>query len=1155
MGIGSSTLQLRHPARFSISNLSITNYPSDGDCVAIPAALNIRYSDETADFTNNLGKPTEFVVDPDHNDFLLKIPYSDVIQFKFRLRIVPPVDSVTFISASSTKQLETFLSTELFHNPNIQNEDNVALLGDIKVTAEGGPGPRNVDFVWTWKADPASIHGTCGRKALCFAEYDKRDHKLSTLAAFSIWIEAPSNLDPPSPVNTLSPSSNTNSSLTNSHAPLSTNSYERTLSPPTQPVNIEKKVPDMNQQQLPSISTTATNNLASVSRHPSTVSSSVGSNFSTVSPLDTTRTAPEQFALSPSEAVQNSIDLATLPELPIGPPATHVITGESINRVLERERKVSSVPRPADPNSSSDQGMLEDGPLFRATVSSMEKKNSNLKVLIKKILKRSLLLFERQEALIAAMRMFDDSLKDASDNEIAGLQPLTQNYFNKSAPYNGLQDFLVINSSLLKMHVIEPLRRLYEQDIKTAELRKREFDDESQQYYSWLSRYLAMKQEAKGKKKSDSDSKYLDKRKAFELSRFDYYTFLSDLHGGRKQLDVIYHLGLYAESEVSNLFAASDNLKQKIKPDLDLIISEIREAHKDWSRYRTERELQRRNLEQPIRKTVAAQSSTIPPPMNTLTARNFSHEELSSEDDDELSLVTPTINKRATLLASATVTGPSRLPKLEDDTNNSFNNSELSDFGKLTVDTSSSRDTQNGSFATPITANNSSMNTGQDLVSTETIKSNSHRKEGLLWSMSRTGDPLANLNKAGWHKYWIVLAGGKLSEYTNWKQNLDLHNEPVNLKTACVREARSSDRRFCFEIVTPQFKRIYQATSDEDMRSWIRSIQNGINTSLHRDSVGGLSTDDNSSGSSAPTGAVSSKTDQNRSGLHRALNTSAASNSDSEDILKAIHHSPSNRQCADCGGTERVEWVSINLLVVLCIDCSGVHRSLGSHISKIRSLTLDTVSFTPELISLLKSVCNAQLNSVWEGELKQEKPFPLPNRLSFITEKYVEKKYIRPLERPNAELRKAVTEQDLIQILRALASRANPNATVTETTNNSPTEESISGKEIDKGIPLLLYAFKCAPKDSTIFPVVELLMLNGAQSPTETLPIPELSEAANKYLQKRQSQLSRKLTVNTSTPANNATSPNSSYVLSPDKKAGNMGAKLQKRLSTGFANR
>jgi hypothetical protein len=76
------------------------------------------------------------------------------------------------------------------------------------------------------------------------------------------------------------------------------------------------------------------------------------------------------------------------------------------------------------------------------------------------------------------------------------------------------------------------------------------------------------------------------------------------------------------------------------------------------------------------------------------------------------------------------------------------------------------------------------------------------------------------------------LSGGKLHEYSNWKRHLEAHIEPINLRFATVREARNAERQFCFEVITPQLRRIYQATSQEEASSWIGTIHNSIESVL-----------------------------------------------------------------------------------------------------------------------------------------------------------------------------------------------------------------------------------------------------------------------------------------------------------------------------------
>ena len=49
---------------------------------------------------------------------------------------------------------------------------------------------------------------------------------------------------------------------------------------------------------------------------------------------------------------------------------------------------------------------------------------------------------------------------------------------------------------------------------------------------------------------------------------------------------------------------------------------------------------------------------------------------------------------------------------------------------------------------------------------------------------------------------------------------------------ASVREARNAERRFCFEVITPNYKRVYQATSEDDMNNWIVSINNALQSAM-----------------------------------------------------------------------------------------------------------------------------------------------------------------------------------------------------------------------------------------------------------------------------------------------------------------------------------
>ena len=70
---------------------------------------------------------------------------------------------------------------------------------------------------------------------------------------------------------------------------------------------------------------------------------------------------------------------------------------------------------------------------------------------------------------------------------------------------------------------------------------------------------------------------------------------------------------------------------------------------------------------------------------------------------------------------------------------------------------------------------------------------------------------------------------------------------------------------------------------------------------------------------------------------------------------------PGNKVCADCNAADP-SWASINLGITLCTQCVGIHRGLGTHISKTRSLSLDVRVWEPEVVKVMAELGNAISN-------------------------------------------------------------------------------------------------------------------------------------------------------------------------------------------------
>uniref|UniRef100_A0A674N4V1 Arf-GAP with GTPase, ANK repeat and PH domain-containing protein 1 n=2 Tax=Tetraodontidae TaxID=31031 RepID=A0A674N4V1_TAKRU len=186
----------------------------------------------------------------------------------------------------------------------------------------------------------------------------------------------------------------------------------------------------------------------------------------------------------------------------------------------------------------------------------------------------------------------------------------------------------------------------------------------------------------------------------------------------------------------------------------------------------------------------------------------------------------------------------------------------------------------------------------------------------------------------------------------------------------------------------------FEATSYEERDAWVQVIESQILASLQ-----------------------SCESSKNKSRLTSQTEAMA---------LQTIRSIRGNGRCADCEA-QNPDWASLNLGALICIECSGIHRNLGTHLSRVRSLDLD--EWPLELIKVMTAIGNELANSVWEANT-QGRPKPAPDASREERERWIRAKYEQRLflaSLPGADLSlgqqllRSTAEEDLRAVVLLLA--------------------------------------------------------------------------------------------------------------------------------------
>lgn len=223
-----------------------------------------------------------------------------------------------------------------------------------------------------------------------------------------------------------------------------------------------------------------------------------------------------------------------------------------------------------------------------------------------------------------------------------------------------------------------------------------------------------------------------------------------------------------------------------------------------------------------------------------------------------------------------------------------------------------------------------------------------------------------------WKKRWVILRKYSL-EIKKGKPDSEKEKDSkiISLQHSTVREIPGEDT--AFEILAQDGNHyIFNCDSVSQKTTWFNSLQKTMFTLMN------LALTDSGLSSSPQGNGVQPQ------GIRR-------------DLLEVMMLAE-NGFCCECNSADP-EWASLTFGCFICIQCSGVHRSLGREISAVKSAMLD--SWEDESVEIMRKYGNKRVNSFWESNIPDTVRKPIANssqeeKRKFIMKKYLRREFLKP---------------------------------------------------------------------------------------------------------------------------------------------------------------